>query len=88
MRKYIQTLPVLSLLLVLNAYFFGALFGGFTSTYLANSLFYSIFPGIMLTLGGIMNAISIPHPLWFVIASFLIYLPVSVFGGCIALQFL
>ena len=87
MKHYIKNLPIGSLLFVLLAYFLGALFGGFVAAFISNSIYFSLFPGGMLTMGGIATAFSIPHPTWFLLTAFAIYLPISLLGGFVALLF-
>jgi hypothetical protein len=40
--------------------------------------------GALLTVGGVINLIMLPHPLWFSAASLLTYLPMAWAGGLLA----
>jgi uncharacterized membrane protein YccC len=41
----------------------------------------ALFVGGILTALGVMNIVSIPHPLWFAVASTLLYIPCSLLGS-------
>jgi hypothetical protein len=40
--------------------------------------------GSVLLIGGAVNLLRIPHPIWFSIADLILYLPTAVVGGVLA----
>ena len=83
MKNSIKNLPVEALLFVILSYSLGSFTGG-----LVNALIFPdgkyLFPaiiGFVLMIFGIINMIIIPHPLWFWIASLIIYIPSALLGA-------
>jgi hypothetical protein len=80
-KKFVSTLPVLALLLVLG----GWLIGTFLGTYAAARIGRSAVPGYvlggLLLCAGIANSIIIPQPVWFSAASFVIYIGMTLVGA-------
>ncbi len=86
MAAFVQTLPAPAFALVLLAHTGGALVGGLVAALIArqNQLLLGAIVGALFLVGGIMNAASIPAPLWFVIADLASYIPAGIFGATIA----
>ncbi|MGV3538976.1 MAG: hypothetical protein ACO1OQ_04150 [Rufibacter sp.] len=80
---YLASAPIGALLMVLFAYALGSLFGGMVAARYspAKPIFHALVVGAVLMLSGIANFMSIPHPLWFIIVSLLLFLPMAFFGG-------
>ncbi|WP_181305425.1 hypothetical protein [Rufibacter sp. XAAS-G3-1] len=75
--------PDAALLLVLFGYAIGSFFGGMVAARFARSrrVAHAVAVGLLLLVMGIANLFAFPHPLWFVVVSLLLYLPMAYFGG-------
>src|SRR4051794_39331125 len=82
-KHFIATMPTGAFALVLVAYAFGSLSGGLVAGLVAGrrSMVPPLVVGGILTLAGMMNLMSLPHPLWFAISSSMTYLPLALVGG-------
>lgn len=82
LKAYVNSLPVTAFLLLLTGYALAAFLGGLVIKKVAknNARRPVIILGIILTIFAVMNMISIPHPLWFVIINLLIYIPFALIG--------
>ena len=78
-KKYVASLPVTVLVVVLAGWLVGTLVGAFAAAKIGRSPVPGYIVGVLLVIGGIANVLMIPQPLWFSIASFVIYI-----GGTIA----
>lgn len=80
-KRFVAALPVSAYLLVLT----GWLIGTFVSTWLAAKIardpIAGYIVGALLLTAGIFNAIKIPQPVWFSIASFVIYIGATWVGA-------
>jgi hypothetical protein len=86
MRTYVQSLPVPAFLMILVAHAGGALVGGLVAALIARRLplvLGAIVGGFFLV-GGILNVMSIPAPLWFVIVDLVSYVPCGMVGAKLA----
>jgi hypothetical protein len=83
LKAFIATLPIGAFLMVLLAYALGSLVGGMVATLIAGrgTSRPALFVGGLLMLFGVMDLVVIPHPLWFVIVSLLIYVPCAWLGS-------
>ena len=83
LSDWIATLPVSAFLILLMAYFLGAAVGGWVANRLTAKSQYrpALIVGFGLFVAGIMNLISIPHPLWFSIVSSSMYFVGAWVGG-------
>ncbi len=83
LATYIKTLPVAAFLLILVAHAGGSFVGGAVAALIARQaqLMLGGIVGIVFLLAGIMNAVSIPAPLWFVIVDLLLYVPAGILGA-------
>ena len=83
MKAYVATLSLPAILIVLVAHAGGALVGGLVASAIARrspTVLGAIVGGFFL-LGGIVNAISIPAPLWFVVLDLILYVPCGILGA-------
>jgi hypothetical protein len=80
-RAFVAALPLSALLIVLA----GWLIATFVGTWLAAKIAQSAIPGFilgaLLLAAGIANAFMIPQPVWFSIASFVIYIGATLAGA-------
>jgi hypothetical protein len=81
-RDYIMGLPFTAFLFLLIAHGVGAMAGGFIASKMASvqKRGAALFVGFILVLAGVLNLLTIPHPLWFSIADVLIYTPMALLG--------
>ena len=85
MKTYVSTLPSLAFIVVIISHFLGATVAGFVGSKIADShqRKISIGLGVFLLSMGMINMFSIPHPVWFVILDFIVYIPGALFGYAI-----
>ncbi len=69
------------LFFVLLAYLLGSFVAGSLSAWIAKSKKPAWIAGAVLTLGGFLNVTMIPHPLWFILLSLVVYLPFALLGA-------
>lgn len=83
MQAYIASLPIGAMLFVLLSYVVGTFAGGWLATKIARApqMHVPLTVGGVQLFFGIINLAMIPHPLWFAIASVLIFLPAAYLGG-------
>jgi len=83
MKAYVSTLPTGALLFVLIAYVLGSFAGGWLATKIARTsqIHLPLTVGGVQLFFGIINLTMIPHPMWFAIASVIVFLPAAYFGG-------
>ncbi|GLR15571.1 hypothetical protein [Portibacter lacus] len=81
--NHISSLPMSAFITVLFAHAIGALVGGFIASKMAKVQKRSaaLFVGLILLVAGVLNLVSIPHPLWFSIADVIIYTPFALLGN-------
>jgi hypothetical protein len=82
----IAAAPMAARWTVIAVYVVGAAVGGFVATRLAraDTALAALAVGGVLTLGGISNIISFPHPWWMVIATLVVFIPAALAGGRLA----
>lgn len=82
LKAAILALPISAFILLLASYMLAALVSGIASTIVIKGTtgIPAGISGLILTAGGLMNIIRIPHPLWFSIANLLIYIPFALLG--------
>jgi hypothetical protein len=70
-------MPLSAFLIMLVAYAVGAFLGGLVATLITGRQMSrpAIMVGTILTIGSILNQMEIPHPIWFLVASTLIFIP-------------
>ena len=78
----VKYMPLSALLFLLVNYVICSLIAGVVSTLIAKRITKrpAVVVGIVLTLGGLYNVISIPHPMWFTVLNLFIYLPFTYLG--------
>ncbi|HUF47127.1 MAG TPA: hypothetical protein VMM93_04865, partial [Vicinamibacterales bacterium] len=82
MAAIVAHLPTGALLFVLAAYVCGGLAGGAVAGRVARGRpVEPALVGTVLTLGALVNVITIPHPLWMSAASVAVQLPAAWLGG-------
>lgn len=83
--EMVNNMPLGAFACLLIGYAFGSFSGGLVAAMLASEkrLRSALIVGSVVMLGGIMNIIMIPHPLWFAIATFFAYIPFAYLGGYI-----
>lgn len=83
MKAYVASLPMGAMLFVLLSYVVGTFAGGWLATKIARvpQMHVPLTVGGIQLFFGIINLVMIPHPLWFAIASVLVFLPAAYLGG-------
>ena len=78
-NAYLATLPPMAFVLVLLGHGLGSFVGAGVATLVARreSLWPAMIVGGLATIAGIVNLVTVPHPLWFNIVDGLIYLPLA-----------
>jgi hypothetical protein len=87
MRVFVQSLPPLAFLVVWLSYSLGSFAAGWIAAKYAprGSMSHALVVGAVLTVVGVMNLVSIPHPTWFVIVNLPEFLLFAWIGGRVAL---
>lgn len=82
LAKAMAQLPSNAFMLLLLNYIVCSFLAGLIATLVAGrtAIRPAIIVGIVLTLAGLYNTISLPHPLWFSILNMLVYLPFAWLG--------
>ena len=85
MKDYISTLPSAALWIILGGYAIGSFVAGLIIGSISKSPLNKLpfIAGGILTIAAIINLISIPHPVWFMIVNVLLYIPLVIFGNSI-----
>jgi hypothetical protein len=78
------TMPVMALVTVLLSYALGTFAGAWIATGIGGRAFYAFLVGGVMTLAGMEKLFSSPQPLWFTIASALVFLPSAWFASRVA----
>lgn len=82
--KAYEMIPLPAMLMVLLAYLIGSFIAGFTSASIGQRKSLALVSGFVLLLGGLINILLIPHPMWFIIFSLALFIPFAFFGGFMA----
>lgn len=87
-KAFISNMPIGAFLFILLAYASGSFIGGFVSALIVKEkkIPTALIMATILFILGLMNLIMIPHPVWFAIATCLVYHPFAFFGGVLALR--
>jgi hypothetical protein len=83
-KKFVSTLPLQALLLVLTGWLIGTLAGTYAAARIGRSAVPAYVLGALLLAAGIVNAIIIPQPVWFSAVSFVIYIGMTFVGAKLA----
>ncbi len=88
MKNFIHEIPAGALAMILLAYTVGSFGGGLITGLIASEkrIQMGITTGVVLLILGISNLIMIPHPLWFSIASLVLYIPAAYTGVLLSLK--
>ena len=73
--EVVRQMPVPALLLVVAAYAVGTFFGAWLAARIAGRPFPALLVGGVMMLAGISNLALVPHPLWFMVLSVLVFVP-------------
>jgi len=76
LKKVVELMPTGAFIGVLLSAFTGGFVAALVASRIskARHLRHSLIAGLILTLLGLVNVILIPHPVWFVVCSLLVYL--------------
>ncbi|MGB1014197.1 MAG: hypothetical protein ACPG4T_08705 [Nannocystaceae bacterium] len=79
-------IPLAALLFVLVSYLLGVIAGGFVAAKITakQPMLHAHIVGAVFLLMGVLNLMMIPHPVWFAIASLLVFSPSAHVGGRLA----
>jgi len=85
LREFMANGPVKAYVIVLIGYLIGSFAGGFIVTKMSRrespGLTLPIIVGALLSLGMVANILFLPgQPIWFVVASLIVFIPMSLFG--------
>jgi hypothetical protein len=81
---YVQAMPAAALIGVMAGYFVGSLFGGFIGARIAKQTWAAwVVAGVVLV-ATVINVVSIPHPIWFTLASLALIALGGWFAGVMA----
>ncbi len=86
LKEYVATLPAGALLFVLLAWAVGSFGGGWLAAKIADRkrLVHALVVGGVLMAFGIVNLVTIPHPLWFAVVGVVLFLPAACAGAKLA----
>ena len=82
-------LPIQAFLIVLLGYILSSFMGGYLAARIAydkHKLYAGLTVGFVLLLGGIVNFVSIPHPLWVSISACLSFILFAYLGSRMAIR--
>jgi hypothetical protein len=82
LKTIIASLPIGALLMILLGWAIGALVAGMVTTLIIrqNALRPALYAGGVLMAAGIINLFLIPSPVWFMVATVLLFLPAAWLG--------
>jgi hypothetical protein len=80
-KRFVAGLPLTAYLLVLTGWLIGTFVGTWLASKIARNPMAGYITGAILFALGIVNAIKIPQPVWFSIASFVIYVGATWVGA-------
>ena len=83
LRALFATAPLGALLVVIVGWILGSVAGGWVTAWLAPKakMSHGLVLGLLLTLAGIANNLMLPPPLWFWIASLVVFIPAVYLGA-------
>ncbi|MCB2219058.1 MAG: hypothetical protein KQI35_01595 [Bacteroidetes bacterium] len=86
MNAFIAQLPVGAFLFILLAWALGSFAGGLVAGIIHpdQRIRFALVVGVILMLFGLINLLTIPHPLWFWIAGLAVYIPAAYAGGILS----
>ena len=80
-KRFVASLPVNALLVVLAGWLVGTFLGTWLAARIARSSAPGYVVGALLLAAGIANSVLIPQPLWFSIVSFIVYIAMTLLGA-------
>ncbi|HEX7680943.1 MAG TPA: hypothetical protein VF713_22595 [Thermoanaerobaculia bacterium] len=80
-KAFVATLPMPALLIVLAGHLIATFVATWTAAKIARGPMAGFIVGALLLAAGIVNAFMIPQPVWFSIASFVIYIGATWVGA-------
>jgi hypothetical protein len=85
-RKHIESLPPIAIIIVLIAHLVGAFAASLVCTLISSTVRFlpTILYGSLLTIFGIINLVMIPHPIWFTFIDPVTYVSGALFGEWLA----
>ena len=81
MKAFVAKLPAPAFILVLAGWLIATLIGTWLAAKIGRTAVTGYVVGALLLCGGIANAFIIPLPAWFSIASFVIYIAMTIIGA-------
>ena len=81
MKAFVAKLPTPAFILVLAGWLIATLIGTWLAAKIGRTAVTGYVVGALLLCGGIANAFIIPQPAWFSIASFVIYIVMTIIGA-------
>lgn len=85
-KAFVATLPLSALLIVLAGWLIATFVGTWLAAKIAQNAIPAFILGALLLAAGIANAFMIPQPVWFSIASFVIYIGATMVGARVGVQ--
>ena len=88
LKDYIENLPSGALVFVLAGWALGSFAGGFVSSLISENrkIKCAIITGAILFIVGLINLITLPHPVWFWITGLSVYFPFAYAGGKLGMK--
>lgn len=88
-KKVMAAMPVSAFLVLLANYALASFAGGLTATLITKGTRKSgaLIVGLVLTAMGIANCMMLPHPLWFTMANFVVYVAFAQLGAMVVGRF-
>lgn len=83
-KAYVANLPLTALLIVLAGWLVATVAGTSVAAGIGRSRVPAYVVGALLLVAGVVNAFTIPQPVWFSAVSFVIYILGTMIGGRIA----
>ena len=82
-KENMDSIPLVNLIMVIVSYAIASLIAGFVSIKIKtiNPLIPIITIGVILTLFGFINFLTIPHPLWMIVIGSITFIPMTWLGG-------
>jgi uncharacterized protein YacL len=82
LKAYIKTAPLGAFWFLLLSYSVGSLIGGIVTSYIDQKSKFrnGLIIGVLLSIAGLVQLMTIPHPFWFAILSECLYIPFVLIG--------
>jgi len=88
LKEYIEIVPSGALLFVLAGWALGSFAGGLVSSLISENkkIKCALITGAILFIMGLINLITLPHPVWFWIVGLSVYFPFAYAGGKVGMK--